>query len=136
MTSVSQPAPTSVNQISKQVTNLAQTKEISNFNNFLQLLTTELKNQDPLNPLDPTQTVTQLATFSTVEQAVKTNALLKQIYEQSSIIPGSLLIGRSVSTEQGQILGTINAVTSNNGSPMAILDSGDTIALNHLLIFS
>lgn len=136
MVSVSQSTLISANQISKQVNNPTQTKEISNFNNFLKLLTTELKNQDPLKPLDPTQTVTQLATFSIVEQAVNTNALLKQISQQSSINQASLLIGRNVSTEQGQDLGTIKAVTSQNGSPMAILDSGDNIALTPQVIIS
>eukprot|EP01037_Dinobryon_pediforme_P007281 gene7281-7352_t len=35
-----------------------------NYNQFLQLLIAEMKNQDPTKPMDPTQTVSQLATFS------------------------------------------------------------------------
>ena len=136
MLSVSQTVFTSANQLSQHFTNQGQTKEFTNFNNFLQLLTTELKNQDPLKPLDPTQTVTQLATFSTVEQAVNTNALLKQISEQSSIIQGSSLIGRGVSTEQGQNLGIIKSITSQNSSPLAILDNGDHVVLSSKTIIS
>ena len=49
------------------------------FNNFLQLLTAQIKNQDPLSPLDSTQFVEQLATFSSLEQQVKTNASLEGI---------------------------------------------------------
>ncbi len=49
------------------------------FNNFLQLLTAQIKNQDPLSPLDSTQFVEQLATFSSLEQQVKTNVSLEGI---------------------------------------------------------
>jgi len=136
MISVSQTVFTSANHLSQHFTNPGQSKEITNFNNFLQLLTTELKNQDPLKPLDPTQTVTQLATFSTVEQAVNTNTLLKQISEQSAIIQGSSLIGRDVSTEMGQYLGKIKSITSQNTSPLAILDNGDRVVLSSKTIIS
>jgi flagellar basal-body rod modification protein FlgD len=39
---------------------------------FLQLLVTQLKNQDPLNPTDSSQFVTQLAQFQQLEQSVNT----------------------------------------------------------------
>lgn len=43
------------------------------FQSFLRLLTAQLRNQDPLSPLDSTQFVAQLASFSTVEQLVAAN---------------------------------------------------------------
>ncbi len=51
----------------------------TDFNSFLTLLTSQLRNQDPLNPQDATQWVAQLATFSSVEQQLKTNSLLEGI---------------------------------------------------------
>ncbi|EPX77343.1 flagellar hook capping FlgD N-terminal domain-containing protein [Litoreibacter arenae] len=48
----------------------------SDFETFLVMLTTQMENQDPLNPLDSQDFATQLATFSGVEQQVKTNDLL------------------------------------------------------------
>ena len=48
----------------------------SDFETFLTMLTTQVENQDPLNPMDSTEFAVQLATFSGVEQQVKTNALL------------------------------------------------------------
>ena len=49
------------------------------FNTFIQLLTAQVKNQDPLSPLDSTQFVEQLATFSSLEQQVQSNQSLTQI---------------------------------------------------------
>ena len=49
------------------------------FDSFLQLLTTQLKNQDPLAPLDANQFTQQLVQFSAVEQAIKTNDALGRL---------------------------------------------------------
>lgn len=49
------------------------------FDAFLQLLTAQIQNQDPLQPLESTQFVEQLATFSSLEQQVKTNGTLENI---------------------------------------------------------
>jgi flagellar basal-body rod modification protein FlgD len=46
------------------------------FNNFLTLLTTQLKNQDPLSPMDSTQFTQQLVAFTGVEQQINTNTKL------------------------------------------------------------
>lgn len=51
----------------------------SDFDTFLTLLTTQIENQDPLNPADSTEFASQLATFSNVEQNVQTNALLESL---------------------------------------------------------
>jgi len=48
----------------------------SDFETFLKMLTTEMRNQDPLNPVESADFAVQLATFSTVEQQVRTNDLL------------------------------------------------------------
>jgi flagellar basal-body rod modification protein FlgD len=48
----------------------------SNFTMFLQLLTTQLKNQNPLDPLDTNQFTQQLVQFAQVEQQMKSNDLL------------------------------------------------------------
>ncbi|MEM7488827.1 MAG: flagellar hook capping FlgD N-terminal domain-containing protein [Pseudomonadota bacterium] len=49
----------------------------SDFDTFLTLLTAQIRNQDPLEPSDSTEFVAQLATFSNVEQSVRTNELLE-----------------------------------------------------------
>ena len=58
----------------------AETSLIGNdFNTFLVMLTTQLQNQDPLNPIESSDYAVQLATFSGVEQQVRTNQLLQEI---------------------------------------------------------
>ncbi|WP_420343987.1 flagellar hook capping FlgD N-terminal domain-containing protein [Paenirhodobacter sp.] len=51
----------------------------SDFTTFLKMLTTQMQNQDPLNPIDSSDYAAQLANFSQVEQQVKTNDLLSSI---------------------------------------------------------
>jgi flagellar basal-body rod modification protein FlgD len=51
----------------------------SNFTEFLQLLTTQLQNQNPLDPLDTNQFTQQLVEFSQVEQQLKTNSQLQNL---------------------------------------------------------
>ena len=51
----------------------------SDFDTFLTLLTAQIENQDPLNPQDATEYASQLATFSNVEQNVRTNTLMEEL---------------------------------------------------------
>jgi flagellar basal-body rod modification protein FlgD len=52
------------------------TKITSDFTTFLKMLTVQMQNQDPMNPIDSADYAMQLATFSGVEQQVRTNQLL------------------------------------------------------------
>jgi flagellar basal-body rod modification protein FlgD len=59
-------------------TNAASRQSIAdNFDTFLSLLTTQLKNQNPLDPLDTNQFTQQLVQFTSVEQQLKTNDFLE-----------------------------------------------------------
>src|SRR5271170_2758728 len=57
----------------------ALNKLSSDFNDFLQLLTTQLQNQDPLSPMDSTQFTAQLVAFTGVEQQINTNSKLDSL---------------------------------------------------------
>ncbi|MGQ0564910.1 MAG: flagellar hook capping FlgD N-terminal domain-containing protein [Gemmobacter sp.] len=56
-----------------------QTESNSDYNMFLRMLTTQMQNQDPLNPIESADYAVQLATFSGVEQQTQTNQLLQQL---------------------------------------------------------
>lgn len=70
------------------------------FNNFIKLLTAQVRNQDPLSPMDSTQFVEQLATFSSLEQLVNSNSALGSIATMISNLNGLMAgewLGRDVS---------------------------------------
>lgn len=87
-------------------------------NRFLTLLTTQLKNQDPLNPLDNAQVTSQLAQINTVNGIEKLNATMAQLmaaYDNSQAIQQAGMVGRSVlvagsamTLYQGQSLAGVN----------------------------
>lgn len=58
----------------------------SDFETFLVMLTAQMENQDPLNPIESTDYAVQLATFSGVEQQVRTNDLLKAMGTQLGLM--------------------------------------------------
>jgi flagellar basal-body rod modification protein FlgD len=67
---------TSLATASPTATGTTTSKITSDFDTFLRMLTVQMQNQDPLNPIDSTDYAVQLATFSGVEQQVRTNQLL------------------------------------------------------------
>jgi flagellar basal-body rod modification protein FlgD len=66
---------------------------ITNYEAFLQLLTTQLKNQSPLDPMDTNQFTQQLVQFSTVEQAIKTNQNLERLIANAAASNALGLVG-------------------------------------------
>ena len=82
----------------------AQTQLAGNFDTFLKLLTTQLQNQDPLNPTDTNQFTQQLVEFSQVEQQINTNDNLKTLINQGSSQAGAFAVsylGKSVIVTNG-----------------------------------
>lgn len=65
----------------------------ADYNTFLKMLTAQLQNQDPLNPIESSDYAVQLATFSSVEQQTKTNDLLKGLSDQFGTFGLSQLAG-------------------------------------------
>jgi flagellar basal-body rod modification protein FlgD len=72
----------------------AATQQLTgNFDTFLQLLTTQLQNQDPLNPMDSNQFTQQLVEFSQVEQQINTNSNLQSLISLTEGNAGSAAVG-------------------------------------------
>jgi flagellar basal-body rod modification protein FlgD len=65
----------------------------SDFDTFLKMLTAQMQNQDPLNPIESADYATQLATFSGVEQQMRTNDLLTSLGGQMAVLGMSQLAG-------------------------------------------
>jgi flagellar basal-body rod modification protein FlgD len=84
----------------------ARSKAMVDYNSFLKLLIAQMKNQDPTQPMDSTQYVAQLATFSQVEQSMQANTKLDQILQASSLSQATSLIGHSISSLDGEVSAT------------------------------
>ncbi len=80
-----------------------RTRLAENFETFLSLLTTQLKNQDPLAPMDGNQFTQQLVQMTGVEQQLLSNQLLTSLVNKGSDAIGSAvnLIGKEVTAEKG-----------------------------------
>ena len=84
-----------------------QKKSNLDYQSFLTLLVAQLKNQDPTKPMDSTEYVAQLATFSNVEQAISANKKLDALIQDTRISQAIGLIGRHVSNLDGLGAGTV-----------------------------
>ena len=108
-----------------------------NFNDFLQMMIAEMKNQDPTNPSDPTQYLTQMAQFSNVQQGILTNTSLNTLLTTSSLDQAENLIGKTVTSSDGTTTGTVKSVAlSSSGSPTATFTNGSTLTLDNTVTVS
>src|SRR5437667_10124305 len=103
---------TTTNGLAPAVASVANTKTIAgNFTQFLQLLTTQLKNQNPLDPLDTNQFTQQLVQFAQVEQQLKANDQL------------STLVSLQQTAQQTQALGFVGNTVTIDGQTAQLKDS-------------
>ena len=102
-------------------------KTAVDYQSFLKLLIAEMKNQDPTKPMDSTQYVAQLATFSQVEQSVQSNTKLDQIMQSSALSQADAIIGRSITSADGKTTGTVASVTLASSGLIAVLQDGTKV---------
>lgn len=102
-------------------------KTAVDYQSFLKLLIAEMKNQDPTKPMDSTQYVAQLATFSQVEQSVQTNTKLDQIMQSSALSQADAIIGRSLTSADGKTSGIVASVTLASSGLIAVLQDGTKV---------
>jgi flagellar basal-body rod modification protein FlgD len=138
-------APTGTSQGNSQ--SVATQQLTGNFDTFLQLLTTQLQNQDPLNPMDSNQFTQQLVEFSQVEQQINTNSNLQNLISLTGANAGAAAVsylGKDVTITNGNAaltngaaewnytLGTDSASTqlsvTNSSGQVVYTGSGSTTA--------
>ena len=88
---------------------------------FLKLLVSTIKNQDPTKPTDPSQMLQQLASMSQVQQSALTNTKLASLLETMSIGQSAALVGRKVTSANGEDLGRVDAVRYAGDSMVALM---------------
>jgi flagellar basal-body rod modification protein FlgD len=99
------------------------------YQSFLKLLIAEMKNQDPTKPMDSTEYVAQLATFSQVEQSVQTNSKLDQLLQTSALAQAGNIIGHTVTSADGDTSGTVSSVRLTSDGLVAVLDTGEEVTM-------
>jgi len=109
----------------------------SNYETFLSLLTTQLKNQDPLSPLDNNQFTQQLTSMTGVQQQLLTNQLLTQMISQNQSDMGSgavNLIGKQVTVDtndaalkDGKATWTFDLSGSTSEAKFDVLDTAGKV---------
>ena len=101
-------------------------KPTVDYESFLKLLTAQLRNQDPLAPMDATQFMTQLAQLSTVEQSMRSNDTLGKVLDtlkSSGMRMDMALLGRKVEVASDQLSltdGKAQAAYTVEGTPASV----------------
>jgi len=128
----------------------AKTTLAADFDAFLLLLTTQLKHQDPLSPLEPTEFTNQLVQFASVEQEITANENLEKLVGiQNASLASSLIgfVGTDVEAEGTQLAlqdqkgkftyelpknakGVVLTLTNDNGD-VVLTKSGENVAGLH-----
>src|SRR5579875_1614468 len=103
-----------------------------NENSFLQLLVTQLQNQDPLAPQDNTQMIAQLAQFSALEQMTNVAqtdsqvlSAIQTLTSETNLMLAHQLLGTQVKITDNsgqQVQGTVSAVSLSQGSPQVVVN--------------
>jgi flagellar basal-body rod modification protein FlgD len=110
--------PNSSGSSAAATTALASSQIAGNFQSFLTLLTTQLQNQNPLDPLDTNQFTQQLVEFAGVQQQLNTNDSL------------ATLVSLQKTAQSTQALGFVGKTAVVNGSTAALTKSTATWELS------
>ena len=135
--SISSPATGTTSTLSTSGTQLATSNSASSLgeNDFLQLMMDQLQNQDPLSPDDPTQYVSELAQFSSLEQMNNVATTNQASANETANTEALALVGKSVTYTDaagtGQT-GTVSSVQFTSTGPTLTIGSSSGVALSNV----
>jgi flagellar basal-body rod modification protein FlgD len=104
-------------------------------NDFLKLMMDQLKNQDPLNPADPTQYMSELANFSSLEQQTQIASSTASAATQQASASALSLLGHTVSYKDatGAIQsGTVSKIDFTSSGPALTIGTTAGISLSSI----
>lgn len=119
-------APVSTSNAAQNAQRAAPAPQTVDYQSFLKLLVAQAKNQDPTNPTDSTAYLSQLASFSSVEQSLQINQKLERILSTSGLADANSLIGSNVTTASG-VVGRVIGATIENAAPHLVLSDGSLV---------
>jgi flagellar basal-body rod modification protein FlgD len=103
---------------------------------FLKLLIAQMQNQDPLEPMQSSDYVAQLATFSQVEKSVEMNSRLADLLSAVQLQQAEGLIGKIVTSADGLVGGEAHAAKIVDGKVVAVLADGREVAMGPGVLLS
>jgi flagellar basal-body rod modification protein FlgD len=117
-------------------TSAAADKAGLNYDSFLQLLIAQMKNQDPTDPMDAGQQMSQLASFSQVEQTIQTNSHLRSMLQAEALTRAGDLVGKYVQSADDKVMGKIKEVEVYSDGVIAITDKNEKVLLQAGVVIS
>jgi flagellar basal-body rod modification protein FlgD len=139
-TSLSVTTPASPDQLapstSSTSTNSLQTLTA---NDFVSFLVTQLQNQDPLNPTDSNQMLSQLSEIGQLQSTTQLDSSLTTMTQQNQVAAASGMIGKAVQgTDQNNnpVSGNVTSVQVTTSGANLLLDSGSTLSLSNVTSIS
>lgn len=101
---------------------------------FLQLLTAQLRFQDPMEAMDQNAFMQQVATMTSAQQQMELNKNLQVLVQNDATIKAFELIGRGVTALIGneKVDGVVSSVTITDGAPILNLAGGQSVGLADL----
>ena len=103
---------------------------------FLKLLVTQLRSQDPLNPRTDTEFIGQMAQFSSLEQSRTMQSDIAHLRADQQFLHANALLGRTVALQLDSetiLPGVVNAVQIEAGLPKLVVD-GQSYNLSQVLL--
>lgn len=99
---------------------------------FFKLLITQLQNQDPLNPMEDREFISQMAEFSSLEKTEKLYSLLEDKLSSNQVIANSNLIGKEVkvNVEDVEYNGVVKSIKSQGDQIFAVLDTEEKVEVD------
>ena len=91
---------------------------------FLKLLSTQMQNQDPMQPMDDSQFMAQMAQFSTLQATTTMGTDMTALRTHSDLATASSLVGRNVTITNetvGVVSGTVTGVDASSGSAEVVI---------------
>jgi flagellar basal-body rod modification protein FlgD len=101
----------------------------------MNMMVKQLENQDPLNPTNSDQLMTQMSAIGQMESSTNLDTTLSTLGTQTQIGSASSLMGKQVQgidINNNSVTGVVTAVQVASGGVSLQLDSGDTVSLTNI----
>lgn len=106
-----------------------------NTSDFMNMMVKQLQNQDPLNPTNSDQLMSQMSAIGQMESSTNLDTTLATLGTQTQIGSASSLMGKQVKgidSSNNSVTGVVTAVQVASGGVNLQLSSGDTVALTNI----